>query len=49
MDIKSSKERAGSSFDEISFQNVLLAYGYDKMSTIAKINVSTDVDKMLLQ
>ena len=28
-------------------QNVLLACGYDKMSAIAKINVSTDVDKML--
>ena len=28
-------------------QNVLLACGYDKMSAIAKIDVSTDVDKML--
>ena len=28
-------------------QNVLLACGYDKVSAIAKIDVSTDVDKML--
>ena len=28
-------------------QNVLLACGYDKVSAIAKIDVSTDIDKML--
>ena len=28
-------------------QNILLACGYDKMSTIAKIDVSTDIEKIL--
>ena len=28
-------------------QNILLACGYDKMSAIAKIDVSTDIEKML--
>ena len=28
-------------------QNILLACGYDTMSAIAKIDVSTDIEKML--
>ena len=28
-------------------QKILLACGYDKMSAIAKIDVSTDIEKML--
>ena len=28
-------------------QNILRACGYDKMSAIANINVSTDIEKML--
>ena len=28
-------------------QNILLACSYDKMSAIAKIDVSTDIEKML--
>ena len=28
-------------------QNILRACGYDKMSAIAKIDVSTDIEKML--
>ena len=28
-------------------QNILLACGYDKKSAIAKIDVSTDIEKML--
>ena len=28
-------------------QNILLACGYDKMSAIAKLDVSTDIEKML--
>ena len=28
-------------------QNILFACGYDKMSAIAKIDVSTDIEKML--
>ena len=28
-------------------QNILLASGYDKMSAIAKIDVSTDIEKIL--
>ena len=28
-------------------QNILLACGYDKMSAITKIDVSTDIEKML--
>ena len=50
MGVKSSEEQALMLMKEDLpdyLQNVLLACGYDKMSAIAKINVSTDVDKML--
>ena len=30
-------------------QNILIASGYDKLETIAKINLPSDVDEMLRQ
>ena len=50
MEIKSSDEQALEFMKKDLpdyLQNILLACGYDRVSAIAKIDVSTDVDKML--
>jgi len=49
MELKSSEEQAIVLMKDLPdyLQNILLACGYDKMSTIAKIDISTDIDKML--
>ena len=44
--------RPSSSIDEREdspdyLQNMLLMYGYDKMSTLAEFDVCADIDKML--
>ena len=50
MDLQSSQESAltllTTELPEY-LQNILLACGYDKLETLAKLDVSSDIDKML--